>query len=117
MWEPYTHEMKKAIAMGAIKQLDTEELILHGKKPQHYVTHFPVKNPSSISTKVRSVSNAAMKNQKSGLSFNDCLREAPNAINGLMEVLLRWRSMEVAVLLDLSKAYQSIATGQKERHL
>ena len=25
--------------------------------------------------------------------------------------------MELAVLLDLSKAYQSIATGEKERHL
>ena len=58
-----------------------------------------------------------MKNSHTKLSFNDCVEEAPNAINGLLEVLLRWRSVEVAVMLDLSKAYQSIATGETERNL
>ena len=115
--EAYKLEMQKAIDAGAVVRISDKEINDHGAKPQHYITHFPVVNLGSRTTKVRIVSNSAMKNTHTKLSFNDCVHEAPNAINGLLDVLLRWRSMEVTLMLDLSKAYQSIATGYKERHL
>ena len=41
----------------------------------------------------------------------------PNALADLLDVLLHWRSVEVAAMLDLTKAYQAIHTGEQELHL
>ena len=42
----------------------------------------------------------------------------PNALSELLVVLLGWRSKEVALVLDLTKAYQSIKTpGETERNV
>ena len=43
--------------------------------------------------------------------------KGPNALNSLLEVLLRWRTYEVAMVLDLIKAYQSLRTGPQEKHV
>ena len=43
--------------------------------------------------------------------------EGPNALNSLLEVLIGFRMNEVALVYDLTKAYQSIATGNVERHV
>ena len=80
----------------------------------HYITHFGVLNPESKSTKLRIVSNSASKNQHSGLSLNDCMEDGPNTLNGLLQVLVGWRSLEAGLLYDLSKAYQRMKTRMKE---
>ena len=41
----------------------------------------------------------------------------PNALNEIFDVIIQWRGYEVALMYDLSKAYQSIKTGLTERHL
>ena len=59
---------------------------------------------ASVSTKVRIVSNAAMPNFKTGRSLNDVMEKGPDLMVGLMKVLLHWRTVETAVLFDLTKA-------------
>ena len=45
------------------------------------------------------------------------MQEGPNALASLLEVLIGFRMYEVALVYDMSKAYQSISTGLVERHV
>ena len=51
------------------------------------------------------------------LSLNDCMAVGPNALCELYDCLIFWRAIEVALMVDLQKAYQAIHTGPKELHL
>ena len=85
--------------------------------PVHYLTHFPVIKPSSVTTKVRIVANSKMKNRHTGLSLNDVVEPGPNSLTPLLDVLIQFRGLEVGLLFDLCKAYQQLVTGDMERHL
>ena len=113
--EQYNEEMRKTIERGAVVPLGEEDLQYKG--PIHYITHFGVINLDSLSTSLRIVSNSASKNQHSRLSLNDCMEDGPNTLNGLLQVLVGWRSLEVGLLYDLSKAYQRMKTRIKEKNL
>ena len=78
---------------------------------------FGVKNEASTSTKLRIVANSALKNVHSKLSLNDCMWGGPNALADLVDVLVHWRSMEVALMLDVEKAYQALFKCEEEWHL
>ena len=109
----YNKEMKNALAAGSVVRLTKEELC-NWKGPVHYLCHFPVLKPGSVTTKVRIVANSKMKNNKTGLNLNDVVEAGPNALNGLLYVLILWRSVEVRLLFDLTKAYQQLVTGDIE---
>ena len=49
--------------------------------------------------------------------MNDCMEKGPDEMNQLQDVLLNFRSVESAIILDMEKAYQSIHTREKEKHL
>ena len=83
----------------------------------NYITIFPVVKPESKSTKTRVVSNSAMKNARSGLSVNECMWGGPNALCELLNCLIFWHAVEMALMIDLKKAYQSIHTSDLELHL
>ena len=87
------------------------------KGGKHYIAHFPVVKPSSTSTKVRVVSDSALKNNVTGYSLNDLIRPVPNALADILTITLRWRTHPTAIMYDLSKAYQSIRTGTDEKFL
>ena len=72
---------------------------------------------ASTSTKVRIVSDSALRNNVTGLSFNDLIKPVPNALADILAVCLAWRGYPVAVMYDLTKAYQSIKTGEVEKFL
>ena len=76
-------------------------------RPVHYITVFAVVKTESLSTKTRVVSNSALKNSVSRLSLNDCLWPGPNALADLLDCLIFWRGVEVAIVMDLKKAYQT----------
>ena len=112
----YVQEMLKSIKEGKVRRLtDSEMTDWHG--PVHYITTFAVLKPESVSTKTRVVSNSAMRNARSKLSLNACMWPGPNALCDLYDCLIFWRSVEVALVTDLQKAYQAIHTGPMELHL
>ena len=112
----YVAEMDKAISESKVRELSEAEMSTwHG--PVHYVTTFAVVKPDSVSTKTRIVSNSALKNVHSKLSLNDCMWPGPNALCDLLVCLIFWRAVEVALMLDLHKAYQAIHTSDTELHL
>ena len=57
----------------------------------HYLTHYPVLKPESVTTKVRIVANSKMKNVRTKLSLNNVVESSPNALTLLLEVLILWR--------------------------
>ena len=112
----FVEEMNKAVRDGKVRKLSVEEMdVWHG--PVNYITTFAVIKPESVSTKTRVVSNSAMRNARSRLSLNDCMAVGPNALCELYDCLIFWRAVEVALMVDLQKAYQAIHTGPKELHL
>ena len=45
------------------------------------------------------------------------MEDGPNTLNGLLQVLVGWRSLEVGLLYDLLKAYHRMKTRIKEKNL
>ena len=112
----FVEEVEKSIVDGRVRRISEDEIARwHG--PVHYVTIFAVVKMESVSTKTRVVSNSAMKNAVSRLSLNDCLWPGPNALADLLDCLIFWRGVEVAIIMDLKKAYQAIHTSSMELHL
>ena len=112
----FVEEVQKSIEDGRVRRLTDDEMTRwHG--PVHYVTVFAVVKLESLSTKTRVVSNSALKNAVSRLSLNDCLWPGPNALADLLDCLIFWRGVEVAIIMDLKKAYQAIHTSPMELHL
>ena len=114
--EDYIKEMEKAIAEGTVKELSREEIDNYAG-PVNYNNHFEVLKEGSVSTALRIVSNSAQKNARSGLSLNDCMKKGPDEMALLAEVLLHFRTVEKAIILDLTKAYNAIRMREKELHL
>ena len=112
----YNSELQKFIDRGAIVRLSQEEIDSYSG-PVSYVSHHAVFKPGSASTPLRIVTNTSLKNQTAGLSPNDCMMEGPNALSSLLEVIIGFRMYEVALVYDMTKAYQSIGTGQVEKHV
>merc|ERR1712112_437213 len=83
------------------------------KGPINYNTHHDVLK-DSVTTPVRLVSNSSFPNGSTTL--NDLLVKGPNTLNCLFSNLVRFRGYEIALVGDISKAYNSIKTGQVERH-
>ena len=69
----------------------------------------------STTTPIRLVSNSSFPNGSTAL--NDLLVKGPNTLNCLFTNLVRFRGYEVALVGDISKAYNSIKTGEVERHV
>merc|ERR1712121_477475 len=69
----------------------------------------------SVTTPVRLVSNSSFPNGSTAL--NELLLKGPNTLNCLFSNLVRFRSYQVALVGDISKAYNSIKTGIVERHV
>ena len=86
----------------------SREKIDNYKGPVNYNNNFEVINENSSSTGLRIVSNSAQKNARSGLSLNDCMAKGPDLLALLEDVLLHFRTVQIAIILDLTKAYQGI---------
>ena len=114
--EEYIKEMEKAFDEGTVSELSEEEMDSYNG-PVNYNNHFEVLKEGSTSTKLRIVSNSAQKNARSGLSLNDCMKTGPDEMALLAEVLLHFRTVLKAAILDLTKAYQSIRMRKMELHL
>ena len=112
----FVEEVEKSIVDGRVREISEGEMEKwHG--PVHYVTVFAVVKPGSLSTQTRVVSNSALKNAVTRLSLNDCMHPGPNALAALLDCLIFWRGVEVAVMMDMRKAYQAIHTSTMELHL
>ena len=101
----YNEESKTFVDRGAISLITQDEMDEY-KGPVSYVTHLPVLKPDSTTTPLRIVTNTSFVNCNAKLSPNNCMQEGPCALASLLEVLIGFRLNEVALVYDLTKAYQ-----------
>ena len=117
--DEYNKCFQDILDRGAMVPVTDEELKKHKEAGGvvNYTEHHPVFKETSLSTPLRIVNDSAMKNSWTGPSFNDCSSKGPKALNNLVKILLKWRTYQVAIILDLKKAYNSIKTGEFEKYL
>ena len=111
----YDEQRKDFIARKAVEKISDEELKEY-KGAVNYVDHHGVLSDSNT-TPYRFVVNSSLDNNGSGVSLNDCLPKGPKSIRSLFQCITTFRSYTHVVVFDLSKAYQSMYTGEKEKHL
>ena len=82
----------------------------------YYMPHKPVVRNEKSSTKVRMVFDASSRsNKNSSLSLNDSLLSGPCLTAPLLDVLLRFRSHNYAIVADIEKAFLQINVAPKQR--
>ena len=109
----YNEQVQQILDRKAAVKLSKQELEEY-EGPAQYISHHPVLK-NSVSTPVRMVTNSSFNN--GGKSLNSCMASGPNSLNPMLDVLLRFRCRECAMQYDLKKAYNTLRTGVKERHL
>ena len=105
----------KMIQYGALRELTESEIALWDG-PVHYVSLQHVINEESATTPLRIVTNSSLSDRK-GLSLNSILMKGPDTLSDQWAVLNKWRSYEVALCSDITKAYYSLRTGELEKHV
>ena len=103
--ESFFEEFKKGIKLNEYMKWDFN--------PQQSIQHFIrinyARKDSSVSTKLRIISNSASKN-KSGVSLNDMVLCGPSNLNSPLKLVLQWRMFPVGFTADISRFYRSIFT-------
>ena len=113
MYSTYNEQIQSQIDRGVTVELSKEE-INEWSGPYQYISHHAVLKESK-STPVRVVTNSSFNN--SGNSLNSCIASGPNSLIPMLDVMLRFRTYEIAVQFDLAKAYNTLRTGPIEKHL
>ena len=113
MLDIYNEELKKYITRGILVPISEEEMLEY-KGPVNYISHHGVER-ASVSTPLRIVTNSSLKNGVR--SLNDCLPKGPNSLNSMFDIMVRFRCHETGLVMDLTKAYNSLKTGVVEKHL
>ena len=80
---------------------------------QWLLPHFPVVKEERVTTKVRVVFDAAMKQE--GKSLNDAIRPGPKLQRELVDVLTRFRRAPVALSGDISEMFLQVELQEKDR--
>ena len=99
---------------GVVTEISEGEITAN-TGPVNYITHHEVYKPGSLSTPVRLVSNSLFRNGSTNL--NDITVKGPNTLADIYNNLFKFRSYQVALVFDITKAYNSIKTGLIEKHL
>jgi hypothetical protein len=78
-----------------------------------YLPHFAVVRQDKATTKVRVVMDAAAKFD--GKSLNDCIHPGPKLQQELFEVLIRFRSNQIAIAADIAEMFLQIELAPADR--
>ena len=99
---------------GVVTEISLSEISAY-TGPVNYITHHKVYKPGSLSTPVRLVSNSSFRNGSTNL--NDITVKGLNTLADIYNNLFKFRSYQVALVFNITKAYNSIKTGLMEKHL
>ena len=106
-------------AMNEYINQDFAELVpddqIYSRAPNvYYIPHSAVIKDDSTSTKTRIVFNAS-SSSKGQKSLNDKLLVGPKLQPSIPEILIRWRTKDVALVADIKKMYSMIQVHEEDR--
>ncbi|XP_055614809.1 uncharacterized protein LOC129761124 [Toxorhynchites rutilus septentrionalis] len=117
MKEQYHSFMKEYLFMQHMRKISDLELQSEVQEPYRrkvfYLPHHAVIKQASTTTKVRVVFDASTRTD-SGYSLNDALLKGPVIQDDLLNLLLRFRKYEVALVGDVEKMYRQILHDNKD---
>ena len=99
---------------GVVSKISQSEISAY-TGPVNYITHHEVYKPGSLSTLVRVMSNSSSRNGSTNL--NHLTLKGPNRLADIFNNLFKFRSYQIALVFNTSKAYNPINTGLVEKHL
>lgn len=108
----YDHIIREQLETGVIEVVDPEEAS-HGKI--HYMPHHGVIRENKATTKIRIVYDGSAHEGDDHTSINSCLRQGPNLIPSLFDILLRFRFHQVGLVADIEKAFLMIGIDTADR--
>jgi len=113
MKQQYGKAIEEYVELGFAKEIapkESEEL--RWSKDAYFVPHHAVFRDSSVSTKIRIVSNASSPD-RNGISLNDTLLPGPPLQPDIGQVLIRFRSHKYVFSGDLQKMFLQTAIAEK----
>eukprot|EP00117_Sycon_ciliatum_P035683 scpid49170/ scgid26997/ len=103
----YAETIQKYEEKGYVSRVQSSQ------QPGYYLAHFPIIKLNRETTKVRIVFDAAARCGK--LSLNDTLEAGPKLQHDLVDILLRFRRHQVAVVCDISEMYMQVGVQEEDR--
>ncbi|XP_055589224.1 uncharacterized protein LOC129741507 [Uranotaenia lowii] len=100
LYAAFVHEY---LALGHMQEVSDKSDLEKG----YYIPHLPVFKPDSTTTKLRVVFDASCKSS-SGVSLNDALMVGPVVQDELLDITLRFRLHQYAIVADIAKMYRMI---------
>ena len=107
--------VQEYLTLGHAQLVTPEEMQVEVGKCYYMPMHSVFKQ-SSTSTKLRVVFDASSKTS-TGASLNDILVAGPTLHPNLDQVLMKFRTYQVAVSGDVAKMYREVALCENDRHL
>ena len=80
----------------------------------YYLPHHPVVRQDKVTTKITVVFDASCA-EGDRPSLNQCLHIGPSFGQSILEILIRFRTYEVALIGDVEKAFLMIRVAEKDR--
>ena len=111
IFEKYNEVISQQVRDGIVEQV-TE---LDPATKIHFLPHRAVIREDAETTKLRVVYDASCKDRKTGVSLNDCLHVGPSLTPMILDVLLRFRANQVALVGDIEKAFLNIEIHPEDR--
>ena len=109
--QSYNRVMQEQIEGGIVEDAP---LTVSDLTRVHYLPHHAVLRTDKETTKLRVVYDASAKTEGHP-SLNDCLLTGPKFNQKILDILLRFRSHEIAIIADIEKAFLMVGVAEKDR--
>lgn len=106
----YDAVIRDQLAKGIVEVVNSD---LSPKTDIHYIPHHAVVREGKLTTKLRIVYDASAR--MNGPSLNDCLYAGPTFGQKILDILIRFRVHNVALVADIEKAFLMISVDEKDR--
>ena len=103
--------IKDQLSKGIVEIVEQPEI--SSGKEVHYLPHHAVVREDKATTKLRIVYDASTRS--SGPSLNDCLYTGPKFSRSILDIILRFRTHQVALAADIEKAFLMISVVEDDR--
>ena len=103
--------IQEQLEAGVIEIVDPKEM---SDRKTHYMPDHGVIRENKSTTKLRIVYDGSAHEKEDHTSINSCLRQGPNLIPSLVDILLRFRIHQVGLVADIEKAFLMIGISPVE---
>ena len=108
-------EVRNRVKRGILTELNEEEIENLNSKPHNFCNYSIVKNERSLTTKYRLVSNSSTMNCGKSVSTQEVVPK--QSLNSLTSCIFGFLFLPVALISDITKAYEAILTDERDGDL